>query len=106
MSLGPDAPSPWGQPAPVYSGPAGAPARNGDGPDHALPYRPRPHVWAGDGTRVDPPGRLSGRRRLFRVVRSSTALVVIALSLGVAVAAALAGMVWLLAAAIHHAAGN
>lgn len=114
MSPEPGAPSPWGQPAPAYTGPAGAPARNGDAPAHApayapgdeVAYRSRPGVWVGGTSRVEPRTRPSGGRRLLRVIRSSTALVVIALSLGVAVAAGLGGLVWLIAAAIHHAAGN
>lgn len=112
MSPEPGGTSPWGQPAPAYTGPAGAPARNGDAPPHApapgheVAYRPRPGMWASGTARVEPRARPSGGRRLLRVIRSSTALLVIALSLGVAVAAGLGGLVWLIAAAIHHAAGN
>ena len=116
MNPEPGAPSPWGEPAPAYSGPGAAPGRNGDGPDHAsfsapnrapdVVYWSRPGLWVGGTARVAPRPRPTGRRRLLRVIRSSTALVVIALSLGVAIAAGLAGVVWLIAAAIHHAAGN
>lgn len=116
MSPEPGAPSPWGQPAPAYSGPAAAPGRNGDSANHAgvgaqnqapdVVYWSRPGLWVGGTARVAPRTRPTGGRRLLRVIRSSTALVVIALSLGVAIAAGLAGVLWLIAAAIHHAAGN
>jgi hypothetical protein len=45
-------------------------------------------------------------RRLLRGVRSGVVLTVIALALGVATAASLGVIVWLIAAAIHHAASN
>ena len=44
--------------------------------------------------------------RVLRGIRSGVALTVIALALGVAAAAALGLIVWLIATAIHHAAAN
>jgi hypothetical protein len=44
--------------------------------------------------------------RILRGVRSGVALAVIALALGVAAAASLGVIVWLIATAIHHAASN
>lgn len=44
-----------------------------------------------------------GDRRGFRAIRSTTSLLIIALVLGVALAAALGGLVWLIAYALHHA---
>ncbi len=43
------------------------------------------------------------QHRIFRMVRSTTTLVIIALALGTALAAALGSVVWLIATALHHA---
>lgn len=48
--------------------------------------------------------RDKSEHRIVRTVRSTTSLVIIAVALGVAVAAVLGGAVWLLTAALHHAA--
>ncbi len=40
---------------------------------------------------------------IFRMVRSTTSLVIIALALGTALAAALGSVVWVIATALHHA---
>ncbi len=52
--------------------------------------------------------RVTRRRehRVLRGIRSGVALTIIALALGVAVAAGLGVIVWLIATAIHHAAAN
>ena len=44
--------------------------------------------------------------RVFRIVRSSTVLIIIALGLGLALAAAIGGIVYAIAAALHHAASQ
>lgn len=44
-----------------------------------------------------------GDHRVLRVIRSTTSLVIIALVMGVALAAVLGGAVWLIATALHHA---
>ena len=41
--------------------------------------------------------------RIFRMVRSTTGLVIIALAIGTVLAATLGGTVWLIASALHHA---
>jgi hypothetical protein len=44
--------------------------------------------------------------RVLRMIRSTTVLVVIALSLGAALAAALGGIIYLIATALHHASNS
>jgi hypothetical protein len=44
--------------------------------------------------------------KIFRKVRSSLGLVVIAMGLGLALAGAIGGLIWAIAAAIHSAAGQ
>jgi hypothetical protein len=90
MIPGRDVPSPWGPPAPAR-------------PIHDTLGR---GLWAGGTIPTAPRTRASGGHRAWRAARSSVALATIAVSLGVAVAAGLAGLVWLIAAAIHHAAAN
>jgi hypothetical protein len=52
------------------------------------------------------PGPSRREHRVLRGIRSGLALTVIALALGVAAAASLGLIVWLIATAIHHAAAN
>lgn len=47
-----------------------------------------------------------GDQRFFRKVGSTTALVVIALGLGLALAAGLGALIWAIADALHHAANS
>ncbi len=47
--------------------------------------------------------RDEGQHRIYRMVRSTSSLVIIALALGTALAAALGSVVWLIATALHHA---
>ncbi|HET6965713.1 MAG TPA: hypothetical protein VFH58_13135 [Acidimicrobiales bacterium] len=47
--------------------------------------------------------REGSQHRIFRMVRSTSTLVIIALALGTALAAALGSVVWLIATALHHA---
>ena len=79
------------------SGPAttGGPAGTGAGR--------RPVRAGGAGFAVAPE---SGAHRVFRVVRSSTVLIIIALGLGLALAATIGGIVYAIAAALHHAASQ
>ncbi len=42
-------------------------------------------------------------RAVFRVVRSSVGLMIIALGLGLALAAGMGALVWAIATALHHA---
>jgi hypothetical protein len=44
--------------------------------------------------------------RVLRMVGSTTGLVIIALAIGLAVAASLAAIVWVIASALHHAANS
>jgi hypothetical protein len=44
--------------------------------------------------------------RVLRVTRATTALIIIALGLGLALASLLGVLIWAIAAAIHHAAGS
>ena len=73
--------SPWGEPA---------------RPETA-PEPPRPLY-------VQRPYRRRRPRPFFRVTRATAGLIIITAGLGVALAAALGAVIWLLAAAIHHAA--
>lgn len=63
----------------------------------SLPCRAGP----GRATRMNPRG--TADRHDFRAARSTTSLVIIALAMGVALAVVLAGAVWLIAGALHHA---
>lgn len=47
--------------------------------------------------------REGGQHRVFRMVRSTTSLIIIAVALGTAMAATLGSVVWLIATALHHA---
>lgn len=99
-----EGPSPWGDPAPAHEDPAPPLpiSENGSAPvaRHSLLA---PGWPLGAGYAV-----LARRRehRVLRGVRSVVVLTVMALALGVAVAASLGVIVWLIAAAIHHAAAN
>jgi hypothetical protein len=56
-----------------------------------------------------PPPRLrreSLARKVLRIGGASTGLIIIALGVGLGLAAALGGVVWLIATAIHHAASG
>jgi hypothetical protein len=116
----------------VHEGPVGA----ADGEGQKTPYQAQadqgtnapgwgtvaPALVSGNGSRpvpggiASPPGWPAGvahagvaRRREHRVlrgIRSGLALTVIALALGVAAAAGLGLIVWLIATAIHHAAAS
>jgi hypothetical protein len=68
--------SPWGDPPAAYKG---TPAVN----------RRRPET---------------NFHRVFRVSRATIGLIVIALGLGLALAAGLGALVWVIATAVHHAA--
>ena len=46
------------------------------------------------------------RHHVFRVVRSSTVLIIIALGLGLALAATIGGVIYAIASALHHAASQ
>jgi type IV secretory pathway TrbD component len=52
---------------------------------------------------MSPPAR---EHRIFRIVRSSTTLIIIGLGLGLALAAGLGTLIWAIASALHHAANN
>ncbi|HMC39747.1 MAG TPA: hypothetical protein VKI19_08805 [Acidimicrobiales bacterium] len=41
--------------------------------------------------------------RIFRMVRSTTTLIIIAAGLGLALAAGIGAVVWMIASALHHA---
>ena len=100
-------PSAWGDPAPAVP--------TGSEPTSSLPPSPNGSRAARDG-QAPPPGWPVGfgqatvtkrrERRLLRGVRSGVVLTLIALALGVATAASLGVIVWLIATAIHHAASN
>ena len=47
-----------------------------------------------------PPSRA---RRTFEIIRSSTSLIVIALAIGLAIAAVLGGAAYVISTALHHA---
>ena len=42
-------------------------------------------------------------RRVLRVVGSTTGLIIIALGIGLAIAAAIGALAWVIASALHHA---
>jgi hypothetical protein len=44
--------------------------------------------------------------KIFRICGASTGLIIISLGLGLALAASLGGLVWLIATAMHHAASG
>lgn len=50
--------------------------------------------------------RETNGHRIFRIVRSTTGLVVIGLVLGLAIAASLGVLVWAIASALHHASSS
>jgi len=50
--------------------------------------------------------RPSSGHRVARVVGSTTGLVIIALAIGLVVAASLATLTWVIATALHHAANS
>ena len=52
---------------------------------------------------TNPPAR---EHRIFRIVRSSTTLIIIGLGLGLALAAGLGTLIWAIATALHHASSN
>jgi len=124
--------SPWGEPAPaseadepvempnvVASGQPVPGAENGSGPGAKNGSVPGPVTGNGSVPGAGPqrapswplvaapvPAPTRGEHRLLRGIRSGVALTVMALALGVAAAASLGVIVWLIATAIHHAANN
>jgi hypothetical protein len=96
-------------PVPVAENGSGSAAENGSGPATGNGSEPgagsqRAPSWPLVPAPVAPPTRRE--HRLLRGVRSGVALTVMALALGVAAAASLGVIVWLIATAIHHAANN
>jgi hypothetical protein len=99
-----------GQPIPGAEDRSGFVAGNGSGPpvtgngsgSGAGPQQ-APSWPLGPAHKASPTRR---EHRLLRGIRSGVALAVMALALGVAVAASLGVIVWLIATAIHHAANN
>jgi hypothetical protein len=47
--------------------------------------------------------RQTSDHRIFRVVRSTTGLIIIAAAIGLALAATIGAVVWVIASALHHA---
>jgi hypothetical protein len=97
------------QPVPVAGNGSGSVAENGSDPvtgngSAAGAGQQRAPAWPFVPALVPPPTRRE--HRLLRGVRSGLALTVMALALGVAAAASLGVIVWLIATAIHHAANN
>lgn len=91
--------SPWGEPARPYRGSAGS----GERPATGRSSRPR---YSGTvGVRVTEL-REAAWRKWWVKGRATTGLIIIALALGLALAAALGGLVWAIATAIHHAASQ
>jgi hypothetical protein len=86
----------WEAAAPVLVSDDGSGQVNGGGPTG-----PRWPPVAGHAV-----AKKRREHRVLRGIRSGVALTVIALALGVAAAAALGLVVWLIATAIHHAAAN
>jgi hypothetical protein len=86
----------WEAAAPVLVSENGSAQVNGGGPTG-----PRWPPVAGPAV-----AKKRREHRVLRGIRSGVALTVIALALGVAAAAALGLVVWLIATAIHHAAAN
>jgi hypothetical protein len=109
-------------PGPNIEEAAGANRYEGAGPSAGEWEPVAPVMVSGNGSGPVPAGRpaagpwplgaghaiLAKRRehRVLRGIRSGVVLTVIALALGVAVAAGLGVIVWLIATAIHHAAAN
>jgi hypothetical protein len=114
---GRDRPSAWGEPAPAYESEPEPPAEvTGESATFTRPPLSSNGSHAGGDGQVSaqawpvglrPATVTKGREhRFLRGVRSVVVLTVIALALGVATAASLGVIIWLIATAIHHAASN
>ena len=96
-------PSPWGEPAAAYIRPSTSSSEVGSTTNGQV------GISTSSATRaihiqphfVQRPSRV---RRAFRMTSSSVGLLIIAAGLGLALAAALGALVWLIATAIHQAA--